>query len=84
MYVILQGAVWKKWVTVIGREDLLVDPDYATPEARLDKIQSIFDIIEEWTMTKDKFEVMDLLNPLNIPCGPVLSMKEIADDPSLR
>ena len=84
MYVILQGAVWKEWVTVIGREDLLVDPDYATPEARLDKIQSIFDIIEEWTMTKDKFEVMDLLNPLNIPCGPVLSMKEIADDPSLR
>ncbi len=84
MYVILQGAVWKEWVTVIGREDLLVDPDYATPEARLDKIQSLFDIIEEWTMTKDKFEVMGLLNPLNIPCGPVLSMKEIAEDPSLR
>ena len=35
-------------------------------------------------MTKDKFEVMDILNPLNIPCGPVLSMKEIADEPTLR
>ncbi len=84
IYVILQTAVWKEWMTVIGREDLLVHPDYATPEARLDKIQSLFDIIEGWTVTKDKFEVMEILNPLNIPCGPVLSMKEIGEDPSLR
>ena len=35
-------------------------------------------------MTKDKFEVMDILNPLNIPCGPILSMKELAEEPSLR
>ncbi|NNE22313.1 MAG: formyl-CoA transferase, partial [Rhizobiales bacterium] len=31
-----------------------------------------------------KFEVMDLCNPLNIPCGPILSMKELAEEPSLR
>ena len=35
-------------------------------------------------MTKDKFEVMRLCNPLNIPCGPILSMKELAEEPSLR
>ena len=35
-------------------------------------------------MTKDKFEVMDLCNPLDIPVGPILSMKEIAEDPGLR
>ena len=35
-------------------------------------------------MTKDKFEAMDILNKLDIPCGPILSMKEIADEPSLR
>ena len=84
IYVILQTAVWKEWMTAIGREDLLVHPDYATPEARLPKIQALFNIIEEWTMTKDKVEVMDILNPLNIPCGPVLSMAEIAEDASLR
>ena len=27
---------------------------------------------------------MDVLNPLNVPCGQVLSMKELADEPSLR
>ena len=35
-------------------------------------------------MTKDKFEVMNLCNPLDIPCGPILSMKELAEEPSLR
>jgi formyl-CoA transferase len=27
---------------------------------------------------------MDILNQYDIPCGPILSMKEIAADPSLR
>ena len=44
----------------------------------------IFGQIEEWTKTKTKFEAMDLLNKHDIPCGPILSMKEIADEPSLR
>ncbi len=35
-------------------------------------------------MTKDKFEAMDILNKYDIPCGPILSMKEIAEDQSLR
>jgi formyl-CoA transferase len=35
-------------------------------------------------MTKTKFEVMDICNPLDIPVGPILSMKEIAEEPSLR
>ena len=44
----------------------------------------IFDKIEEWTKTKTKFEAMDILNKYDIPCGPILSMKEIAEEPSLR
>ena len=35
-------------------------------------------------MTKTKFEAMDILNKRDIPCGPILSMKEIAEEPSLR
>ena len=35
-------------------------------------------------MTKDKFEAMEILNKYDIPCGPILSMKELAEEPSLR
>ena len=67
-----------------GREELITDPEWATPEARLPKLDQCFAMIEEWTMTKDKFEVMEILNERNVPCGPILSMKELAEEPSLR
>ena len=56
----------------------------STPEARLNKLDHIFAEIEKWTMTLDKMEVMATLNPLNVPCGPILSMKELAEEPALR
>ena len=61
-------------------------PLRARPErqARLLHLKPIFRRIEQWTMTKDKFEAMDILNKLDIPCGPILSMKEIAEEQSLR
>jgi hypothetical protein len=59
-------------------------PDYAKPPARLPRLNEIFARIEQWTMTKTKFEAMDILNKDDIPCGPILSMKELAEDQSLR
>lgn len=84
VYFITQAAVWKNVCDVIGKPEWKEDPEYATPKARLNKVAAIFDTVEEWTKTKDKFEVMDICNPLNIPCGPILSMKELAEEPSLR
>ncbi|HUF57052.1 MAG TPA: formyl-CoA transferase [Thermohalobaculum sp.] len=83
-YFITQAAVWEKICDVIGKPEWKEDPDYATPPARLDKLDHVFGTIEEWTQTRTKFEVMDICNPLNIPVGPILSMKEIAEDEGLR
>jgi formyl-CoA transferase len=84
VYFITQAAVWGSICDLIGKPEWKENPNYARPEARLDKIPQIFDTIEEWTKTKTKFEVMEACNPLNIPCGPILSMKELAEEPSLR
>ena len=83
-YVIAQAGAFPALAKVIGHEDWLEDPQWNTPKARLPKLEEMFGEIEKWTMTKTKFEVMDILNPLNVPCGPILSMKEIAEEPSLR
>jgi formyl-CoA transferase len=83
-YFITQEAVWEPICKIIGKPEWITDPDYATAAARLPRLKSIFDTIEQWTMTKTKFEVMDILNQYDIPCGPILSMKEIAHEPSLR
>jgi formyl-CoA transferase len=84
IYVIIQPPGWAPLMQLCGREELIEDPKWATPEARLPKLDQCFAIIEEWTRTKSKFEVMEILNKLNVPCGPILSMKEIAEEPALR
>jgi formyl-CoA transferase len=84
IYFITQAPVWEKICKVIGKEEWLTHPDYATPEARLPRLMAIFGTVEEWTKTKTKFEAMDILNKYDIPCGPILSMKELAEEPSLR
>ena len=84
LYFITQAPVWKEICKVIGKEEWITDPDYATPEARLPRLKEVFDTIEKWTVTKTKFEAMTLLNEHDIPCGPILSMEELANEPSLR
>ena len=84
IYFITQAPVWGNICDVIGKPEWKEDPGYKTPDARLDKLTQIFDTIEEWTKTKTKFEVMEICNPLDIPVGPILSMKEIAEEPTLR
>jgi formyl-CoA transferase len=84
LYFIAQAPVWKDICRMIGKEQWLTDPDYATPEARLPRLKEVFAAVEEWTVTKTKFEAMDLLNEHDIPCGPILSMEELANEPSLR
>ena len=84
IYFITQAPVWEAICDVIGEPEWKTHPNYAKPSARLPRLNAIFARIEEWTMTKDKFEAMAILNDRDIPCGPILSMKEIAEDESLR
>ncbi|RZO14214.1 MAG: formyl-CoA transferase [Candidatus Thioglobus sp.] len=83
-YFITQAAVWQKICDVIGRPEWKEDPDFATPSARLPRLNEVFEAIEQWTMTKTKYEVMEICNPLDIPVGPILSMQELSEEPSLR
>src|SRR6266851_143097 len=84
IYFITQAPVWEAICDVIGKPEWKTHPDYAKPPARLPRLKQIFDTIEQWTMTKTKFEAMEILNKYNIPCGPILSMKDLAEEPSLR
>jgi formyl-CoA transferase len=84
IYFITQAPVWGAICDLIGKPEWKTDPEYATPPARLPRLKYIFATIEEWTMTKTKFEVMEICNEVDIPVGPILSMKEIAEEKSLR
>jgi len=84
IYFTIQGHAWAPICKAIGKEEWIDDPAYMTAGARQDKIFDIFGTIEEWLKDKTKFEAVNILRKFDIPCSPVLSMKEIAADPSLR
>ncbi|WP_399083561.1 formyl-CoA transferase [Streptomyces sp. BBFR2] len=83
VYVIVQPVGWRPLTELIGRPELADDPEWATPEARLPKLAKMFQLIEEWSATLPKWEVLERLNAHNVPCGPVLSPKELIEDASL-
>ena len=84
IYFITQAPVWEKICDLIGEPGWKTHPDFAKPPARLPRLKQIFERIEQWTMTKTKFDVMNECNALDIPVGPILSMKELAEEESLR
>ncbi|GAA4596930.1 formyl-CoA transferase [Planotetraspora phitsanulokensis] len=84
IYVIVQPPGWAPLARIIGRPELADDPEWATPAARLPKLDKMFQLIEEWTSLHGKWAVLDALNAANIPCGPILSTKELIEDDSLR
>ena len=83
IYVIIQPPGWEPLMNLVGRQELIADSAYATPEARLSHLDECFGIIEEWTQKHDKLDVMKTLNKLNVPCGPIMSLKELMEDSSL-
>ncbi len=83
IYTIIQPQGWAPLMKLIGREDLIEHRGYATSDARLSHLDECFAIIEEWTQKHTKYEAMKKMNEANVPCGPVLDMKELIEDESL-
>jgi formyl-CoA transferase len=84
IYFTVQGHAWAPICDAIGKPEWKTDPAYTTPKARQPHIDEIFATIEDWLKDKTKFEAVDVLRKFDIPCAPVLTMKEILNDESLR
>jgi len=84
IYFTVQEQNWARTAEVIGRPEWAQHPEYSTARARQDKIFDIFAEIEKWLADKTKYEAVEILSKSEVPCSPVLSMKELAHDPDLR
>jgi formyl-CoA transferase len=84
IYFTIQEQNWARTCQAIGKPEWADDPDYSTAAARQPRLFDIFDEIETWLADKTKYEAIDVLRAFEVPCAPVLSMKEIAYDPALR
>jgi formyl-CoA transferase len=84
IYFTIQEQNWERTCQAIGKPEWAKDPAYATAKARQSHIFEIFAEIEKKLADKTKFEAVEMLRKFEVPCAPVLSMKEIENDPALR
>jgi CoA:oxalate CoA-transferase len=75
---------WDRLAPILGREDLADDPDYATHELRSNKMAEIDDMVEDWTIERERDEIVDLLLDAGVPTAPVQERDEVLFDPHLE
>jgi formyl-CoA transferase len=88
LYVVVQEAVWdalaKRIGPEIGMPDLATDPHFAAIGERRKNQQLMWTLINKFAEQHTKREFMAILNPLDVPCGPIMSTEDLAHDEHVR
>jgi len=88
LYVVVQEAVWEPLSRRIGSElgmpDLATDPKFAKIADRRRNQAAMWELIGEFALRYTKRELMAILNPLDVPCGPIMSTEDLANDEHVR
>ena len=82
--VALGDGMFRRFMKMIEREELLAHPDYQTDESRAEHGEALSAVVTEWARQFTNAEVLEILAKNKIPAGPLLSMQEALDDPHVR
>ena len=75
---------WERMVKVMGRDDLLADPRFATVASRGEHRAEVDAVVRRWTATRDKMAAMRALGDAGVPAGALRTTTEVLNDPDLR
>jgi len=75
---------WSRLMKLIGREELIDDPRFATGATRVQHEAEVDAIINEWTRRHTKEEAMTLISGVGVPAGAVFDTMELQNDPSFE
>jgi formyl-CoA transferase len=84
VFVFVQQQMWHPLLRALGREDLVGDVRYETAPARWERREEVNALVEAWTSTRSKHDVMRILAGAGVPCGACLDTGEILTDPHLN
>jgi formyl-CoA transferase len=88
IYVVVQEAVWaalaKRIGPGVGIPDLDTDERFATIGERRKNQQLMWTLLNKFASGFTKREFMAILNPLDVPCGPIMSTEDLATDEHIR
>ena len=84
VYIVIQEHLWDALANRIGGEELENDPRFSDIKARREHQGEMWRIIGEFASQHTKWELMEILHELNVPCGPVMSTKDLMDDEHVK
>jgi formyl-CoA transferase len=84
LYVVVQEAVWEDLAKLIGGETLASDARFAKIADRRKNQNAMWQLITDFAKQHTKREFMALLNPIDVPCGPIMSTEDLANDEHVR
>jgi len=88
LYIVVQEAVWDGLARRIGPElrmpNLATDPKFVKIGERRKNQAEMWELIGEFALKHTKRELMAILNPLDVPCGPIMSTEDLANDEHIR
>jgi len=74
---------WQKVLQAMGREDLSGEPRYATRENRTKNMTEVDGLVQAWCKERTVEEVLVILRKSGVPCSPLPTFDQVADDPQL-
>jgi len=83
-YIVIGGngdSIFKRLMSLIGRDDLGNDPALADNAGRVVRVKELDRAIGEWTARHSVDEAVALLTAAQVPNGKIYSMADIARDP---
>ena len=79
----LTEAHWHQLARLMGREELLADPEYKDHQTRYRIVDRMDAMVGEWSKAQKRDDLVRLLIANSIPCAPVREINEVAADPEL-
>jgi formyl-CoA transferase len=84
IYIVVQEHVWEALANRVGGQDLLSDPRFEKIETRRANQGAMWDLLTDFAKNYTKLELMEILNEINVPCGPVMSTMDLANDDHVK
>ena len=86
-YVLVAGngdSIFKRLMTVIGRDDLGNDPQLENNDGRVKRVTELDQAIGEWTKTVSTTKALEMLDSVAVPAGRIYTVADIASDPHYK
>jgi crotonobetainyl-CoA:carnitine CoA-transferase CaiB-like acyl-CoA transferase len=76
--------MFARWARLVGREDLISDPRFASDQLRADNRSAITAVMNTWLAQRTTRQAVAELEKARVPAGPVLDLAQVLDDPQVK